>query len=91
MPQKLEHRQIYGAITALGRAKIVNLDASLQTLLDPLAEALTQGGVSGEVSLHILCCDEYAIVTGLQAASMIDVERVAGLVRGALGDVQQRG
>lgn len=90
MATRLEHRQIYGAITALGHAKILNLESSIQSLLDPLANTLAQGGVGGDVSIHVLCCNEYAVITGLQASRLGDVERVAEAVRSALSE-QQRG
>ena len=88
MPGKLEHRQIHSAMSALGQAKILNLEASIQSLMDPLAGVLAQGG--GEVSLHILCCNEYFLVTGLQASRVADVDRVADAVRNALSEAQSR-
>jgi hypothetical protein len=65
MPQRLEHRQIQGLVSTLADAKIVDLDASIRTLIEPLAAGLRESGAGGEVSLHVLCCNEYFLVTGL--------------------------
>ena len=86
MTSRLEHHQIHAILTALDEAKIVSLDSPIRAFLDPIAGSLAKTGVGGEVGLHILCCDEYAIVTGLTSlGNVADVRQVAGAVRSALG------
>jgi hypothetical protein len=91
MPKQLSHNQIEGVLTSLGQAKIVNLDAPVRELLNSVAGSLRTLGVPGEVSLHIVCCDEYAIVTGATAADagITDVREQLDALRGAL--FQSRG
>ena len=84
MARQLEHRQIYSALNALGEAKIVDLDASINSLINPIADSLAKAGVGGEVGLHVLCCNEYVLVTGLAAGKLTDIQQVADVVREAM-------
>ena len=84
MSKKLEHRQIYGVLSALGEAKIVNLEASITSLINPIGESLSKSGVGGEVSLHVLCCNEYFLVTGLMGGSLVEIENLADSIRSAV-------
>ena len=83
MAKKLEHRQIYSALSTLGDAKIINLEASINSLIKPLGESLIKSGVGSEVGFHVLCCDEYFLVTGLVGGSLVEVENLADSIRSA--------
>ena len=88
MSSQLDHRQINATVSSLADAKIVNLDASLKSLINPVAEALGKSGVGSEVAFHVLCCNEYFLVTGLQGSNVLDAERLAETIRAAVGRQQ---
>ena len=72
-------------VTALGETKIVNLDTSIKNLMGPIASSIKNLNPLDEVALHIVCCNEYFLVTGLQADNLVDVGQVAPNVRAAVG------
>jgi hypothetical protein len=88
--QSLAHRQIHGAIAALADAKILNLDASIKSMLEPLAEAMVKTNVGDDVSIHVLCCNEYALVTGLTASPIDEIRQLSETIRATAGQLQQR-
>jgi hypothetical protein len=59
---RLPHAQVQEVMKALGESDVFNLDASIRTLIEPAAAAIKLDPGS-EVSLHILCCNEYGLVT----------------------------
>jgi hypothetical protein len=66
MPSRpLKHSEVVQLITAAADAKVINLDTSLRTLIEPAAA--TARNIGDEVALHIVCCNEYGLVTGLTA------------------------
>jgi len=86
MTTRLRHHDVHALLTSLATSKVVNLDVSVRTLLDPIAETLSRSGAGGEAGFHVLCCNEYFLVTGLTALEGIDeVRQVAASVRSALG------
>jgi hypothetical protein len=46
-------------------AKVLNLDATIKSLIQPAAAVAKHTGE--EVMLHIVCCNEYGLVTGATA------------------------
>lgn len=78
MSKNVKHHQISEIVRGLSESKVVNLDASLRDLIEPVGTVIARGG--DEVSLHILCCNEYALVTGLQAERMPDIEDIAASI-----------
>ncbi len=86
MPQRLEHREIQGVVSTLADAKIVNLDAPIRTLMEPLAAGLRDAGVGGKLSLHVLCCNEYFLVTGLMdpGGDVAEIRQLGESIRSAL-------
>lgn len=62
MPGGLKHGEIRDLVMALGEAKLINLDASVRNFLEPVAQRIDP---ESQVGLHVLCCNEYALVTGL--------------------------
>jgi hypothetical protein len=58
----LSHVEIQRVIQSLGEANVVNLDKSLREVMEPVANAL-QMDPGTKLSLHIVCCNEYALVT----------------------------
>jgi hypothetical protein len=89
MSSKLDHRQVQAAMSALTEAKIVNLEAPISSLVNPIADSMAKSGVGGEISLHILCCNEYFLVTGLQGGGVGEVERLADSIRSAITQAQK--
>ena len=85
MAKKLDHRQIHGVMTALGDSKIVNLDASIKSLLNNVGEAIGKVNPADEVSLHIVCCNEYGLVTGLTDGNLREVEKLAEHIKSSIG------
>jgi hypothetical protein len=66
----LSHAQIQSIIQALGDAKVLNLDTSIRSIMEPVAAVLRETP-GATVSLHVVCCNEYGLVTGVQAASQV--------------------
>jgi hypothetical protein len=60
---RLDHAQIQRLVQTLGEANVVDLDKTVRQLIEPIGAALKLDP-QARVSLHILCCNEYALVTG---------------------------
>jgi hypothetical protein len=88
MAAHLQNRQVHALVSALGEAKIVNMEASLSNLLKPLEESLSRTG-GGEAGFHVLCCDEYFLVTGVVGGNIPEVEQLADAIRGAVSQAQK--
>jgi hypothetical protein len=86
MSQQLAHRDIQRIVQQLGEANIINLDASIKSLIEPVARSLDLDP-GARVSLHILCCNEYAVVTGLTAEppDLAEIADKADQIRRELG------
>jgi hypothetical protein len=82
MAEKLKHTDVQKVMSGLAEAGIINIDSPVRTLLESAARALPQ---DDEVSIHVLCCNEYFLVTGIADASLEQVRAAAGEVRDALG------
>jgi hypothetical protein len=59
---RLSHMEVQRLMVSLGEANVVNLDKTVRELMEPVSSALR---VDPEtmLSLHIVCCNEYALVT----------------------------
>lgn len=86
MKEQMSHRDVAALVNALADAKILNLDASIRSLVQPIASNLGKIDPGGKASLHVLCCNEYALVTGITAGSIVEVAGQAGAVRSALAE-----
>jgi hypothetical protein len=84
MQKKLSHHQIQDIVSSLGASKIINLDASINSLLQPISQSLGKGHIGDEVSIHVVCCNEYALVTGLAGGNINEVEALAENIRAAV-------
>jgi len=69
-------------MSSLGEAKIVNLDARIRDLMEPMAPHLKD--IGGEVSLHVVCCNEYGLVTALTGVDIADVRENVAAIRSAI-------
>jgi hypothetical protein len=83
MAAGIRHQDIQKMVSALGKAEIVNLDASLRSIIEPVAASL-KPDLGSEVALHVLCCNEYFLVTGLTGIPIGGIEQQAGAVRESL-------
>ena len=61
MERRLKHSEIGAIIEGAAEAKVINLDASIKSLLQPAAAIMKHSG--DDVALHIVCCNEYGLVT----------------------------
>jgi hypothetical protein len=86
MKEQMSHRDVATLVSSLADAKILNLDASIRTLVQPMSASLGKLDPGGKASLHILCCNEYALVTGITAGSIGEVTGQAGSVRSSLSE-----
>jgi hypothetical protein len=59
----LRHETVQQLMQSLGEAQILNLDTTLRDLMGPVSEVLRPDAGGGEFSLHIVCCNEYGLVT----------------------------
>jgi hypothetical protein len=61
---KLDKRIVMDVLQNLKAGNVVNLDAKISDVVEAVRKAnITHGE---EVGFHVLCCDEYFLVTGLQ-------------------------
>lgn len=81
--EPLGHTQIQQVMSALSEAKVVDLDASVRSLVEPIASALKLEDGS-TVGLHVLCCNEYFLVTGLTGGPLGDIEQRANRISRSL-------
>ena len=63
MERKLKHSEIAGIVQGAADAKVLNMDASIRSLIEPAAAVMKHTG--DEVALHVVCCNEYGFVTGV--------------------------
>jgi len=85
---RLRHSDVAEIIQGQAEAKVLNLDASIKSLIQPAAAVIKHTG--DEVALHIVCCDEYGLVTGATAGMDIaDVRKELQSLRVALEQVKQ--
>jgi hypothetical protein len=80
---QLSHTDVQRMMASFAEGKIVNLDVPVRQLVESAQRGLPTGGE--DLSLHVLCCNEYFLVTGIVAAPIDEVRAAAGEVRGALG------
>lgn len=82
----LTHAEIQSMVLALHENKVVSLDAPIKHLIDPIASSMRRNP-GEEVALHILCCNEYALVTGVQAGRLDEVANIASSLKSVLSQV----
>ena len=80
----MQHKDIEKMMSALDKAEIVNLDASIRSLVSPIAANIPRDP-EGTVSIHVLCCNEYFLVTGLTGEALGPIEEHAGAIRKSTG------
>ncbi|GAA0516422.1 hypothetical protein [Deinococcus depolymerans] len=86
MSDRLAHADLSKIMLALHETKAINLDISMRGVMESVAKNLTPGQ---EVGLHVLCCNEYALVTGIQAEPSIgDLRQQLGSIKEALSRLQ---
>jgi hypothetical protein len=79
----LKHTEVQKMMASLAEAKIVNLDLSLKQFVESARAGLPDD--DSDLRIHILCCNEYFLVTDIVAQPIDDVRSAAGDVREALG------
>ena len=79
---KLQHSRVQEIMRSLGDAKIVNMDASLKSLMEPMAAHIANLG--DEVSLHVVCCNEYGLVTGLTGTDINEIRQSIAAIKTAI-------
>jgi hypothetical protein len=85
--RQLKHSEVAQLISAAAEAKVINLDASIRSLVEPASASVRH--IGDEVALHIVCCNEYGLVTGLSAdLNLAEIRRELGSLRQSLD--QQR-
>jgi len=84
MSQKLTHQDLQKIMRSLGESKTIDLDVPIGKLVEGVAGVI--GDRREELGLHILCCNEYFLVTGLVPTQFEDVRQQASGVREALDE-----
>jgi hypothetical protein len=70
-------------MVAAAEAGAINLDLPMGRFLDAIASTVPNDP-SGELALHILCCNEYALVTGLTAGPLDETRLHAADIKNSL-------
>ena len=90
MSRRLSHSQIAEIVEGAAEAKVLNLDASIRSLIQPASAIAKHTGE--EVALHIVCCNEYGLVTGATAGlDIIDIRQELQSLRSSLEQVKSKG
>ena len=90
MSRRLSHSQIAELVEGAADAKVLNLDASIRSLIQPAAAVAKHTGE--EVALHIVCCNEYGFVTGLTAGlDIAEVREELQSLRNSLEQAKSKG
>ena len=82
----LTHAEIQSVILGLHENKVLSLDSPIRHLIEPVASSMRRNP-GEEVSLHILCCNEYALVTGVQAGRLDEISSIASSLKSLLAQV----
>ena len=83
MAERLKHMDVRKVVMAAAEAGAINLELPMGKFLDSIASALPDDP-GGELSLHVLCCNEYALVTGVTAGPMEQIRAQASDIKGSL-------
>jgi hypothetical protein len=59
----LTHAEIEAILQNLAAAKIIDLNMSVSTVMKSVSEVLKKHPQGPQPNLHILCCNEYGLVT----------------------------
>ena len=84
--RKLKHSEIAQVITAAAEAKVLNIDTTIRSLIEPTAASVRN--IGDEVALHVLCCNEYGLVTG--ATADLDIQQIRQQVETLRGSLEKR-
>ena len=84
--RQLKHSEIVQVITAAADAKVLNIDTTIRSLIEPTAASVRN--IGDEVALHILCCNEYGFVTG--ATADLDIRQIRQQVETLRGSLDKR-
>jgi len=79
----LTHGEIQSMVLGLHENKVISLDAPIRHLIEPIASSMRRNP-GEEVSLHVLCCNEYALVTGVQAGRLDEIANIANSLKSIL-------
>jgi hypothetical protein len=84
MANPMKHTDVQRMMTSFAEAGIVNLDVPVRQLVESAQRGLPTGE-EGDLRLHVLCCNEYFLVTDIVAAPIDQIRAAAGEVRDAIG------
>ena len=88
MKPRLKHADVAEIMQGAAEAKVLNLDASIRSLIQPAASVIKH--IGDEVALHVVCCNEYGLVTGATSGLDIsDVRQDLQSLHAALENVKQ--
>jgi hypothetical protein len=60
---QLRHDQVQKLMQSLGDAQILNLDTTVKDLMSTVSPVLRPDAGDGQASFHIVCCNEYGLIT----------------------------
>lgn len=90
MSRRLTHSQIAEIVQGAAESKVLNLDASIRSLIQPAAAVAKHTGE--EVALHIVCCNEYGLVTGATAGlDIADIREELQSLRSSIEQIKAKG
>lgn len=84
MASPMKHTDVQRMMGSFAEAGIVNLDVPVRQLVESAQRGLP-AGEEGDLRLHVLCCNEYFLVTDIVAAPIDQIRAAAGEVRDAIG------
>jgi hypothetical protein len=84
--RQLKHSEIVQVISAAADAKVLNIDTTIRSLIEPTAASIRH--IGDEVALHILCCNEYGLVTG--ATADLDIRQIRQQVESLRGSLEKQ-
>ena len=82
MGANLGHADVQRVVASFAESNVINLDLPVRSLLESARTGLPSD--DNRLNLHILCCNEYFLVTGVVANPLDEVSVEAAQVRGSL-------
>lgn len=84
--RQLKHSEIVQVITAAADAKVLNIDTTIRSLIEPTSASVRN--IGDDVALHILCCNEYGLVTA--ATADLDIKQIKSQVEALRTSLEKR-
>jgi hypothetical protein len=85
MTRPLRHSEVIQITNAIAESKVLDLDASIKNLVQPAAAVMRN--IGDEVAIHVLCCNEYGLITAVTGG--LDISEVRQELQSLRASIEQ--